>query len=491
MLHSADDLVHAARESILREGPPGGDKGNGRSDSAANLEPLDNLPLTEIGLAERLVRDHGADIRYCHASSTWYVWDGRHWAEDSTAEVERRAKSTIRALYATAAREPSETRRQAIAKFALRADGDVMIRRMLSRAAAEPGIPVTLDQFDAEPHYLNCPNGVVDLRTGRLEPHRRELLMRNLAGTEYDPEAVSPIWESFLHDTCGGDLELRNFLQVAFGYSATGDTCEEKLFMPIGPAATGKSTLLEGVKAALGTYAWVADFESFLHRPAGMGGIRSDVAELAGRRFVLSVEVDEGTRLAEGLVKHLTGGDTMRARNLYQKGFLFRPQCKLWLAANHAPRVRDDDSGLWRRILRIPLDKVVPEERRDRRLKERLRTDPECQRAILAWIVAGAVAWYQHGLAVPDCIRGATERYRQEQDPLRDFFAESCELDPDAWTPNADLRKAYEAHCEREGIRYPLGPRALAERLEGRGCRSEVRWIDGKAVRGWLGIRIL
>ena len=491
MLRNADDLIHAARESILRDGVPGGRKGNGRAVEGLTLRPADDLPLTEIGLAERLVRDHGADIRYCHASSTWYVWDGRHWAEDSTAEVERLAKSTIRGLYAAAAREPSENRREAIARFALRADGDVTIRRMLARAAAEPGVPVTLEQFDAAPHYLNCPNGVVDLRNGRLEPHRRELLMRNLTGTEYDQEAVSPIWESFLHDTCGGDLELRNFLQVAFGYSATGETCEEKLFMPIGPAATGKSTLLEAVKAALGTYAWVADFESFLHRPAGMGGIRSDVAELAGRRFVLSVEVDEGTRLAEGLVKHLTGGDTMRARNLYQKGFLFRPQCKLWLAANHAPRVRDDDSGLWRRILRVPLDKVVPEERRDRRLKERLRTDPECQRAILAWVVAGAVAWYQHGLAVPDCIRGATERYRQDQDPLRDFFADSCELDPDAWTPNADLRKAYEAHCEREGIRYPLGPRALAERLEGRGCRSEVRWIDGKAVRGWLGIRIL
>ena len=124
-----------------------------------------------------------------------------------------------------------------------------------------------------------------------------------------------------------------------------------------GPGASGKSTFLDSLRAAMGDYAKVADFESFIQRREG--AIRDDIAELAGRRFVVSIEVDEGKRLAEGLVKMLTGGDTLRARFLYQEAFEFLPQCKLWLAANHAPRIKDDDSAMWRRILRIQFEHVV------------------------------------------------------------------------------------------------------------------------------------
>ena len=69
--------------------------------------------------------------------------------------------------------------------------------------------------------------------------------------------------------------------------------------------------------------------------------------------------------MAEGLVKMLTGGDTVTARKLYSSEFEFKPQMKLWLAANHAPRVSDEDSAMWRRILRVPFDQEIPEGKRD------------------------------------------------------------------------------------------------------------------------------
>ncbi|MEK7754732.1 MAG: phage/plasmid primase, P4 family [Acidobacteriota bacterium] len=447
-------------------------------------------PLTEIGLAERLRDEHGADLRYCHQTGTWFVWSGRHWAEDDVAEVRRRAKATIRKLYERAAGEKDVERRQATAKFALRADNDTTVRHLLSCAGAEEGIPILMADFDRGPYMLNAGNGVVNLRTGKLTPHARELLLRSFTPIDYDPAAKSPRFERFLEEITSGDRDKAEFLQVAFGYSATGLAIEEKLFMPIGPAATGKSTLLETVRAALGSYAWVADFESFVHRPAGVGGIRSDIAELAGKRYVLSVEVDEGVRLAEGLVKHLTGGDTMRGRQLYQRGFLFEPHFKLWLCANHAPRVRDDDSGLWRRILRIPFEYVVPEDKCDPTLKARLK-QPDCAKAVLAWVVEGAIRWAEQGLIIPLCIRRATEEYRAEQDPLKDFLTDSCLVEPGAWVTAADLRKAYDRHCEETGIRYPLGPRQFGERLRTRRCVLGVRKIDGKPTRIWEGIRLL
>lgn len=448
----------------------------------------DRLPLTEIGLAERLVSEHGADLRFCHKTNTWYVWSGRHWSDDDTAEVERRAKATVRTLYESAATETDPERRQAIARFAIKSDGDVTIRRVLNRAAAEEGIPVRMTDFDRDPWLLNVGNGVVNLRTGELRSHDRTLMLRGLTGVEYRPDTRSATFERFLEEVTG-EKDKADFLQVAFGYSATGMTTEEKLFMPIGPGGTGKSSLLEAVKAALGSYAWTADFESFVHRPAG--GVRNDIAELTGRRYVLSVEVDEGVRLAEGLVKHLTGGDTIRARHLYQAGFEFIPQFKLWLCANHAPRVRDDDSAMWRRIVRIPFENVIPENRRDPGLKLRLKDPAECGAAILAWIVEGAIGWSEEGLTIPASIRAATEAYRADQDPLRDFLTDCCELDRDAWVTAAELRKAYEKHCDEAGVRYPLGPKQMSDRLQAKGCVPQVRRISGKPMRVWEGIGML
>lgn len=199
---------------------------------------------------------------------------------------------------------------------------------------------------------------------------------------------------------------------------------------------------------------------------------------------MISVEVDEGKALAEGLVKMLTGGDTVAARFLYRETFEFTPVFKLWLAANARPRANADDDALWRRIVQVPFTQVIPEAERDERVKLELRTNPAIQAAILAWAVQGCLEWQRAGLAVPDSVRDYTAEYRAENDPLRDWLADSCELDPDAWTSTADLRKSYEAWCEANGERAVTAKR-LGTLLAARGFKEERRGMRGRA-----GIRV-
>jgi putative DNA primase/helicase len=292
------------------------------------------------------------------------------------------------------------------------------------------------------------------------------------------------MWQDFLERVTGGDAELAEFLRRAVGYTLTGHTSEEVLFFVHGATATGKSTKLEAVKAVLGEYAAVADFETFLKRH-GDAGIRNDVARLAGARFVLSVEVDDGKSLAEGLLKILTGGDTVAARFLYRETFEFQPRFKLWLAANSRPRVSADDAAIWRRILQVPFVHVIPEAERDERVKIQLRTDPHAHAAILAWAVKGCLEWQQVGLAVPQCVRDYTAEYRAENDPLRDWLDDACELDADGWTSSADLRQSYTAWCESNGEK-PRDVKRFAAALTAKGCRQS----KVNHVRGWEGIRV-
>ena len=431
------------------------------------------------------MREHGGDLRYAPGIG-WLHWDGRRWAVDIDGEPIRRAKRTVRAMYAEASTiDDTEARKRLIA-WATQSESEARLRAAVKLAETELEVIVRPDELDADPWLFNAANGTIDLRTGALREHRREDLMTRITTVVYDPDARSDLWDGFLDRITASDADLVAFYRRAVGYSLSGHTSEEVLFFAHGPTATGKSSKLEAIRAVLGEYAATADFETFLKRH-GDAGIRNDVARLAGARLVISVEVDDGKALAEGLLKLLTGGDTVAARFLYRETFEFRPMFKLWLAANERPRVNADDAAMWRRILQLPFVNVIPEAERDERVKLALRTDPGVQSAILAWAVQGCLEWQQRGLDVPAVVRDYTNAYRAEQDPLRDWLTDCTADDRSAWTSAADLGNSYRAWCEENGERA-LTPQKLGSLLERKGYPAE-RSPSGSA-RGRRGIRV-
>ena len=365
--------------------------------------------------------------------------------------------------------------------FITRSETESRIKAMISLAKSEPGVPIRRSEFDSDPMLFNCANGTIDLRTGKLRSHRREDLITKLSPAMYDPEAKDDIWDKVIHDATGGDPELQTFLRNATGYSLTGETHEEVLFLVLGPQSTGKTTFLEAIKSALGDYAMTADFEALLSR-RDVGGPRNDIARLAGARLVAASEVDEGKKFSHGLVKMLTGGDTITARKLYQEAFEFRPTFKLWLAANHAPKLRADDDAMWRRIIRVPFTHIVM--RCDRRVKAHVRDVSKSGSAILAWMVQGCLDWQKHGLRVPQLVEAATADYRESQRPLRDFLSDCCLLNPAVWVSTSDLRSEYERWAKGRGDCNPLMGNSFTEELKAYGLEPRKR----QNTRGWQGI---
>lgn len=457
--------------------------------------PSPDALLSDIGNADRLIADHGHDLRHCRSMDAWLVWDGSRWNPDPNAATER-AKMVARALHQEAEAMPPSDRQRTLLRHAVWSQNDGRLRAMLAVASSDPRISVRPEQLDADPWLLNVQNGTLDLRTGHLRPHDRADLMTKVCAVDYDPAARSELWERFLTDTLGGDEELIAFVQRAAGYSLTGSTTEEVFFLVNGPERSGKSTFVGAMKSIMGSdYARTADFETFVRR-TGDGGPRNDVARLHGARLVASIEVDDGKRLAEGLMKALTGGDTVTARWLYHEAFEFRPAFKLWLICNHAPKVDDADGAMWRRIVRLPFERTVPAEHADPTLKARLE-DPEISgAAILAWAVEGCRDWQRNGLRVPASVKAATTAYRDEQDPLREFFKEEIVLDPNAWTSTAELRLTAGGRWVDGSGDEAVNPGRLVNELRKglrqRGCVPKNRKKPGtnESVRGWQGIRL-
>jgi putative DNA primase/helicase len=425
--------------------------------------------LTDAGNGERFAAQHGRKIRYCWTWGKWLFYDNKRWNITTGEQMANRlAVETARSIIREAEGK-NYSERGEILKWSHQSENTTRLAAMLTATKSVLPIAAYAEQFDKNIWLLNCLNGTVDLQTGKLRPHNPADMITKLCPVQYDLEAQLQLWNDFLAMATDGDNMMFDFLQTAIGYSLTGSIAEEKLFFIHGPAASGKSTFLEAVKATFGEYAQTSDFETFLQRKQ-VGGIRNDIAKLNGARLVASIEVDDGKKLAEGLIKMLTGGDTVSARFLYKESFEFLPQFKLWLAANHAPRVKDDDDAIWRRILRVPFEQVVAKEDRNPKIKATLRNPEIAGSAILAWSVKGCLKWQRDGLIVPEVVKLSTEEYRQSQDPLKDFFDDECEFDLTAFVPVAELREAYDQHAKDNGVRYTLGPREFNKRLRAKGC---------------------
>jgi len=359
---------------------------------------------------------------------------------------------------------------------------------MIRAAQSEPGIAIAPEVLDADPKLLNCQNGTLNLLTGELQPHNPKDLITKICAVNYNPQAHSDLWEHFLHHAMKENSELISFLQRAVGYTLIGQNREEVMFFVHGPGATGKSTFLGAIQSALGDYAKTTDFEPFLAKPYGHG-VRDDLARLPGARLVVSQEVQEGRHLAENVVKALTGRDVIAARPLYGKYIEFRPSFVPWMVANDAPKIRADDDAMWRRIIRIPFEEIIPEGERDPMVKEVLCDPVLSGEAVLAWAVEGYKKYREIGLKPPESVKKATQDLRNEMDPLAKFIEECCELKPDAWIPASELWRAYEMYCQ-EDQETPVRGKLYGKALRRRGCTSEL-FRDGKKVKkGWHGIQL-
>ncbi len=431
---------------------------------------------TDLGNARRLVTQWGKDIRYSNQSG-FYVWDSKRWEQDETGAVERLAKATVRSIYQEAAACDDKEIREKIAKHAYRSENDARIKAMIALAQTEAEIVIKHDDLDRDPWLLNVGNGTLNLKTGELQPHSRGDLITRLISIDYGFEAACPLWLSFLRRVIGSDYALMRFLQKAAGYSLTGSTREQCLFILYGTGANGKTTFLNILSSLLADYGRQTRTETLLVKRGDQ--IPNDVARLAGARFVSAVEAESGRRLAEGLVKQMTGGDRMTARFLHREFFEFDPTFKLWLAVNHKPRISGTDHAIWRRIRLVPFNVTIPEKERDPDLTEKLKEELP---GVLAWVAAGCRAWQAEGLRAPKSIMAATKEYRDESDVIASFIDERCKVGPDCEVSKAGLYEAYAEWCEKSGER-PLTKRELGGRIIEKGFSDE-RDMKGRFWRG-------
>jgi putative DNA primase/helicase len=367
---------------------------------------------------------------------------------DDTRSLDAWAKEISSAIWAEAAEllpQVDFATGKEITSFARQSASSKGINAMIALAKSEQGIPVLPSKLDTDPWALNCLNGTLDLRTAQLKPHDRGQLITKICPVAYDPNAICPNWEAMLDVILGPDMS--RYVQRAVGYSLTGSVREQCLFLLWGTGSNGKSTFLNALLETLGKdYAMQAVDGMLMSK--GKDDHPTEKADLFGMRFVSSVEVEEGKRLNESLVKQLTGGDLIRARRMREDFWQFPPTHKLWMAANHKPVIRGTDHGIWRRVKLIPFIVTIADADQDKDLPKKLSAE---RAGILNWAVRGCLDWNLHGLGEPAEITEATKEYRTEMDVVGAFLADCCILRGQFSTRAAVIYAAYQKWCKTNG----------------------------------------
>jgi putative DNA primase/helicase len=451
--------------------PPKEEEDMPATDAALELMDVSSRQLfdnSDVGVAVRLrdfMRRDGGGVRYAPGLG-FLVWDGTIWTPGAA-----KVRESLHLMGAELIASGEDANR----RLALKALSNRSIDAVMKELPSVPGVPAKASDFDARHELLSVANGTIDLRTGQLHPHTPSDMITKRLEVAYHPGAPAERWTQFLAEVFPGHPDLPGFMRRLVGYGITGSTSEHCFAFMHGQGSNGKSVFLDVLIHIFRGVTQATQFSTF-EKSVNVGQASPELASLRGARLVTASETEKYSRLAEALVKQLTGGDPITCRFLNQNPFTYVPSFLLLVAGNFKPAILSQDEGTWRRVKLIPFDATFSTAlgNKDTTLPAKLRAESE---GILAWAVAGAVEWYAQGLGEPSSVATATRDYRESEDRLAEFLNACTVREEGARVAPMAIRRAYAEWAEDAGLdrKEKLSGWALAVELESRGFKKDKR----------------
>ena len=295
-------------------------------------------------------------------------------------------------------------------------------------------IAVDHTQFDNAPYLLNLQNGTFNLITFKLQPHRPSDYLTQVAAAKYDPNTECPRFLQFIDEVTLDRVEIKRYLQKACGYLLSGKNELHCMVISYGELCrNGKTTLYNALLRTLKDYGITCPVE-LITKPSGKGAgaPQPELTQLFKKRLVYFAEPEKiNCTLQASLIKRITGGDNLRARNLFTNKFLeFKCTALMVLSCNNLPNINDLTLIKSDRIKIIPFDRHFKENERDSSLDDQFST-PEAMSAILNWMLEGYKMYVSEGLKPFKEMKSLLDTYEHGYDIYTQFIEENLRLRKD------------------------------------------------------------
>lgn len=339
-------------------------------------------------------------------------------------------------------------------------------------------VSMDFDVFNRNPYLVNVRNGLLDIRDMSFKEHTPSYLSTVQLNVEYNPQAHCPQFEKFLNEVL--DCRLIPLVQEILGYLLTTNTSAQKSFVLLGPARTGKSTLL-----------WVVEYlllgkKNVSNIPWQEIGDKFKTAELLGKLANVFSDLPSKSIDDTGIFKVVTGEDYLMAEKKNKNPFKFRPFARLVFSCNELPKnYVDRTEGFYRRLIIVPFNRQIDKNKIDKALKYKFQREKE---GILNWALEGLRRLYENNFEFSEneLTDDVKKEYKRENNNVISFVEECCEIDSLFSCSRIEIYESYKEFCGEAGLKA-LSHIKFNKELEG---NFNVTRARNRKLRLWNGIRI-
>ena len=317
------------------------------------------------------------------------------------------------------------------------------------------------NNLDSKRHLIGFENGVYDLDKGEFRDGIPEDYISSSTRINYiefnddDREHIENI-EIFLEQILPND-DVREYVLKLFSSFLSGKTGDEKIHFWTGSGGNGKSKIIELFERSFGDYTCKLPVSIFSKGRAASNACTPELVRTKGKRFASLQEPDANAPFNVGLMKELTGGDTIQARGLHKDPIEFKPQFKPVLICNDLPDIPNMDGGTSRRLRVIEFkskfvedpDPLNPLEfKRDNYLDEKMEEWPEI---FIRMLIEKYKEYKKIGNKEPPEIMLSTNEYKKDCDVFNQFIDDMIEEDAESKIKIGELYHIFKVWYEKCG----------------------------------------
>lgn len=342
-------------------------------------------------------------------------------------------------------------------------------------------------------------NGIYDLKKMEFRDGNPDDYINITVDYDFDPNATNDKLNEVIEQILPNE-NVRKYVLKIFGSCLSGEVKNQKFFCFSGSGSNGKSFIIDILKNTLGEYYGLLSVSNITQKRQPGEQATPQLAECVHKRVVVFSEPNKKDVLNVGIMKELSGNDTISARKLRKDPITFIPQFKMILLCNHLPYIDpDEDYSTWRRIRNIKFISTFLDDP-DENDPYQFKKDESLAYEIINWrqafmnLLLGYYELYtKEGLKDIDEVMQTTEEYKKEDNFYEEYIKESIEKNDDENIIWSELKKSFEGWYFSNYHKNPPKGKEIKKYFESKFFKKEEKpfTIDKKTYRGWCGYKLL